>query len=275
MGELVEGDDGMFAEDVGGWTKEKHNYLSRYVDISRGVRAMYIGPNKAGATYIDPFCGPGRCRVRETGEFIDGGAVVAWKKSVAGKAPFSQMFVGDLDEARLGLCVTRLEKLGAKVTAMPGPALATVPALCKGLSRHQLHFAFVDPYNLETLDFSLIEHLSRFQRMDMLVHVSEMDLQRNFDRYVSAADSALDRFYPGWRTEVNLQQSLPSARRAIIEGWRNKVATVDNIPSPQMKRLTGGTNQRLYWLLLLAKHARAHEFWEVAANSERQGELGL
>jgi hypothetical protein len=50
MGELVPGDDGLPAEDVGQWAKEKQDLLCRYIDISRGVRARFIGPFKAGAT---------------------------------------------------------------------------------------------------------------------------------------------------------------------------------------------------------------------------------
>jgi hypothetical protein len=57
MGELVDGDDGLPAEEVGKWAKTKHESLCRYIDISRGVRRKWIAPRKAGATYIDLFCG--------------------------------------------------------------------------------------------------------------------------------------------------------------------------------------------------------------------------
>ena len=50
MGKLIDGDDGLPAEVVGAWAKEKHDYLCRYVDISRAVRTQWIGPGKAGAT---------------------------------------------------------------------------------------------------------------------------------------------------------------------------------------------------------------------------------
>lgn len=79
MGKLTDGDDGLPAEEVGVWAKEKHNYLCRYIDISRSTRAKYLGPGKAGATYVDLFCGPGRCKVRDSNEWIDGGVVAAWK----------------------------------------------------------------------------------------------------------------------------------------------------------------------------------------------------
>ncbi len=46
MGRLIEGDDGLPAEEVGSWAKEKHDYLCRYIDISRATRAKYIGDRK-------------------------------------------------------------------------------------------------------------------------------------------------------------------------------------------------------------------------------------
>jgi len=37
MGKLIDGDDGLPAEEVGIWAKEKHDYLCRYIDISRSM----------------------------------------------------------------------------------------------------------------------------------------------------------------------------------------------------------------------------------------------
>ncbi len=108
MGKLIEGDDGLPTEEVGVWAKEKHDYLWRYIAISRATRAKYLVDRNGGATYIDPFCGPGRCKVRETGEWIGGGVVAAWIKSCDGGAPFSQIYVGDLNVQRHQAAASRL-----------------------------------------------------------------------------------------------------------------------------------------------------------------------
>lgn len=102
MGDIIAGDDGLPAEEVGVWAKEKQDYLCRYIDISRGVRAKYLPPNGNGrACYIDLFCGPGRAKVRGTDEWIDGSPIAAWKKSVDGDAPFSRVVISDIDPARV------------------------------------------------------------------------------------------------------------------------------------------------------------------------------
>ena len=129
MGKLIDGDDGLPAEDVGVWAKEKHDYLCRYIDISRSTRAKFLGPGKAGATYIDLFCGPGRCKVWDSGEWIDGGVVAAWKKSREGNAPFSQVFIGDLDVLRRQAAATRLRNLGAPVVETESMR-SSVPTSC-------------------------------------------------------------------------------------------------------------------------------------------------
>jgi hypothetical protein len=41
MGKLIDGDDGLPAEEVGVWAKEKHDYLCRYIDISRSCKPAW------------------------------------------------------------------------------------------------------------------------------------------------------------------------------------------------------------------------------------------
>ncbi len=228
---------------------------------------MFI--DKAGATYIDPFCGPGRSKVIETGEFIDSGAVAAWNRSVESATPFTAIHVVDLDLKRLDLTVERLTRLKAPVRRMEGAAAQTVAALVPNLDGSALHTAFLDPYNL-ALDFTIIEELSRLKRIDILVHVSAMDLQRNLERNIAGATNTLDRFAPGWREAVDARQSIAPLRSAVIDYWRNIVAQ-RNVGTADMRLVSGTLRQPLYWLLLAAKSSLALSFWNVAVNPEKQG----
>lgn len=273
MGKLIDGDDGLPAEEVGVWAKEKHDYLCRYIDISRAVRTQWIGQGKAGATYIDPFCGPGRCRVRDTGEWIDGGVVAAWKKSRDGGAPFTQVFIGDLDVQRRESAANRLRRLGAPVVEIDGAAVQSVRQIVGRLNPYGLHFAFLDPFNLEALDFDIINSLSALRRIDMLVHVNQMDLQRNLISNATAEESAFDTFAPGWRDKVDIVRGQNEIRQRVFQYWRDQVANLGVWPSAEMKLITGSKNQPLYWLLLAAKHDLAHKFWATASNVEGQGKL--
>jgi three-Cys-motif partner protein len=270
MGKLIDGDDGLPAEEVGVWAKEKHDYLCRYIDISRSTRAKYLGPRKGGATYIDLFCGPGRCKVRDSGEWIDGGAVAAWKKSREGNAPFSQVFIGDLDNERRQAAATRLRNLGAPVVEIDGAAVDAVKEIIAQLNVYGLHFAFLDPFDLAALNFDIIVALSALKRIDMLVHVSQMDLQRNVVTYATTDNSPFDAFAPGWREKVSIFQGQQELRQQIFQFWRDKVAGLGVWPSTDMRLLTGSNNQPLYWLLMAAKHSLPHKFWATASNVEGQ-----
>ncbi|OJW45942.1 MAG: hypothetical protein BGO60_03355 [Thiobacillus sp. 65-1059] len=273
MGKLIDGDDGLPAEDVGIWAKEKHDYLCRYIDISRAVRAQWTGPGRAGATYIDPFCGPGRCKVRETGEWIDGGAVAAWKKSQDGGAAFTQVYIGDLNPQCREAAAKRLRRLGAPVVEIEGSAVQSVQRIVASLNPYGLHFAFLDPFNLEALDFGVIDALSALTRIDMLIHVNQMDLQRNLVSNATADESAFDVFAPGWRDAVQVIQGQQGLRHQVFQYWRDKVASLGVWPPPEMRLITGSKNQPLYWLLLAAKHELARKFWVTASNVEGQRNL--
>jgi three-Cys-motif partner protein len=271
VGDLIDGDDGLPAEDVGVWVKDKHDLLCRYVDITKSARAKYLPPNKGGATYIELFCGPGRCLVRETGEWIDGSVVAAWKKSVEGRRPFTRVIIGDADPIRLGACERRLGALNAPVLALSGEAKDTAFRARQGAPTYGLNLAFLDPFNLETLDFSIIETLAKLKRIDIMVHVSTMDLQRNLDVHLTANDSAFDAFAPGWRDALEIR-SKARTREDLLSYWRDLVARTGIWTSDDVRLIRGTRNQRLYWLLLAAKHDLAHKFWKIVSK-DAQGEL--
>jgi len=272
VGDLVQGDDGLVAEDVGVWAKEKHELLCRYVDITRSVRTKFLGPGKAGATYIDLFSGTGKARLRRTGEFIDGSCVAAWKMSVQRGAPFSRVYIADADANRLQAAEERLKRAGAPVIAINGQAQNTIRQILSQLNRHALHFAFIDPFNLGAFDFSIMAQLASLKRIDILVHVSKMDLQRNLGFNLTAQQNAFDIFAPGWKTNVNLHQTHKGIRKEVFEYWQSEVAKLGIAPSAEMRLITGSRNQHLYWLLLAAKHNLAHTFWKSAID-DGQGAL--
>jgi three-Cys-motif partner protein len=266
-------DDGLPVDEVGGWAKEKHSYLRRYLDISCAARKKYIGEGKGGAVYFDLFCGAGASKIRTTGELIDGGAVAAWKTSRDSGAPFTDIYISDLDEEKLDACATRLRNLRAPVHSIHASAVDAAGSMVSAVNGYALHFAFVDPYNLEALDFRVISALSKLKRIDLLIHLSAMDLQRNLSVNLAAGDSAFDTFAPGWRKKVDISGTQQEVRRRVVEYWRELIANLGVWASAEQRLITGEKNQPLYWLLIAARHELAHKFWKTAANPEGQGDL--
>jgi hypothetical protein len=58
MAELITGDDGLPAEEVGAWAKEKHARLRRYLKLASGPRKKFLTGRAGSATFIDLFAEP-------------------------------------------------------------------------------------------------------------------------------------------------------------------------------------------------------------------------
>jgi three-Cys-motif partner protein len=267
------GDDGLPLDEVGPWAKEKHERLRKYVDISRATRRKFVeGPG--GATYVDLYCGAGRAVIRDTGEIIDGSPIVAFKCARDGGVPFSEFYIADVSDELCRAAEGRILEVGGNPRTEIGPAAATVSRIVDRLNPYGLHFAFLDPFNLQDLPFSVFEAFSRLRRIDLLVHVSAQDLQRNLHSYTRPGDDRLDQFAPGWRETVDLEQSQHGIRAAILAHWATKVKAL-GLPPAQHAELVSGTlrNQRLYWLIFLSRNDFAKQLWNRIRSLSGQGDL--
>jgi three-Cys-motif partner protein len=247
--------DGLWVENVGPWANEKLKILTDYVQICSGTRQKY-----AHCSFIDVFSGPGKSRIRTSGALIDGSPVAAFKQAQS-SSPFSQIYISDADEDLLKSATGRLKSLGAPVISVDGPASTALPSIVRAINQYGLHLALLDPHNLGTLSFDLFETLAKLNHVDVIVHVSLGDLQRNVDRYSSEDYQQFDRFAPGWRENVRTNVNQTSLRASILEYWTDKVAGLGLPRAKHCELIRGTQSQRLYWLMLLAKHDLAHRFW--------------
>ena len=156
-----------------------------------------------------------------------------------------------------------------------GEAEETIDAIAQKLNPHGLHFAFLDPYKLDPLPFSILEKLARFKRMDMLIHVSIHDFQRNLRLYMQERGGPLGRFAPGWRDVVNQKGTDRNVRIAIFKHWLALIRNLDMAASQgiDIEKVVGTNRQPLYWLVLVARHDLAHEFWNKIRNVSQQHEF--
>ncbi|UGB44645.1 three-Cys-motif partner protein TcmP [Frateuria edaphi] len=263
----VDPHDGLRRAIVGGWAPEKHLRLRKYVDITRAVRGKF-GRN---ATYIDLYCGPGRARLREAGDIVDGSAIVAATEA-ASKNPYREIIIGDLDPLNVEACQERLNRLGiANVRAFTGTALEVAGKVLPTLNPTGFNLAFLDPFNIEALPFGVIETLAQAKHMDLLIHVSIMDLQRNVRSMMMSGK--LDAFAPGWEKTVNRGATNSTLVMQVFEHWRNLLASMGYLISDNIERVRGNRNQPLYWLVLAAKHDLADKLWGEVSQVEPQRRL--
>lgn len=263
--------DGLPASEVGAWTDEKHERLRRYVDSSHGARRRF-----KSRSYVDLYCGPGRSWVRETGAFIDGSPLVAFDSAAKHRDQFTEILISDARPEYLAAAERRLQTRGAKVRSFSGEANAIINQVIASLDPRGLHFAFLDPYNLGDLPFSVIEKLASVKRMDLLIHVSAMDLKRDLHNYILPdGPKDLDNFAPGWRNHVNTKRRQDIVRQEIFDYWRSLIKNLGTSPNDCIEVVENSKGADLYWLVFVARHALAHKLWQAVSNVSRQGRLSL
>jgi three-Cys-motif partner protein len=105
--------DNLMADIVGPWAIEKHERLRKYIDAYRSARAKFLPPKgTGGAAYIDLFSGPGRSQIEDSGEFIDGSPIVAYKAAQISGTRFSDLHFNDLDQENVDVLRQRIARLG-------------------------------------------------------------------------------------------------------------------------------------------------------------------
>jgi three-Cys-motif partner protein len=120
---------------------------------------------------------------------------------------------------------------------------------------------------LGTLSFTLFQQLARLKYVDVLVHVSVADLQRNTGRYSAEDHDQFDEFAPGWRDEIGTDMNNQALRREILKYWTKKIEALGLPRAEHCELVTGSRDQRLYWLIFLARHQLARKLW-TAISSE-------
>jgi three-Cys-motif partner protein len=120
----------------------------------------------------------------------------------------------------------------------------------------------------------VLEAFSRLKRIDMLIHVSAQDLQRNLHSYTKLDDDRLERVMPGWRKGVDLRQSQQATRAALLAYWASKIEALGLPPAKHVELVSGiSRNQRLYWLVFVSRSDFAKSLWDKIRNVSGQGQL--
>lgn len=257
--------------DVGSWAETKLKLLTNYVQASSATRRKY---QHNSPSYIDVFCGAGRSKIRETGRYIDGSPVAAYKQSLASGVPFSELHVSDLDRELAEATERRLKNISTPVHVYQGDAETNLKRIVGKINPYGLHFAFLDPFNLESLSFSLFKTLAKLRHIDILVHVSTFDMQLNIRSYSAAHHRQLDNFAPGWKETIGSKPNQFTSRASLIEYWAQQVKLLGFKRTEYEPLISAPKGQRLYWLIFLSRNDFARELWEKI-KLEKQGTLDL
>ena len=155
---------------------------------------------------------------------------------------------------------------GAPVKKFDGAAADTVMRMADEVPRRALCLAYLDPYNLAYLSFSIIERLARLEYIDFAVHFSLMDLTRNVDMELGPARDRFSDASPGWRDRVP-DLSKTNLPNWFFEDWRKQVAHLGFSVSHEMPLVRDDQGRPLYRLVFFTRHAFPDRIWgDIAKN---------
>ena len=251
-------------DGVGKWVPEqKHTLLAKMIGGTRGARSKW-----SNRILIDPFCGPGRIQVKGEAFTRDGGTLVAWRQASDHQVAFTKVLIGDLDEDRVKACEARLKALGAPVESFVGSAVDTVKEMQNRIPGKSLCLAYIDPYNLEYLSFSIIEELAKLKNVDFAVHFSTMDMIRNVDLELDPNRARFDDAAPGWRAALGGDKlSKGQLPQAFFAYWQGLVEKCGFSVSKEMPLVTNDQNRPIYRLVFFSRHSFPNFIWDDIAKS--------
>jgi three-Cys-motif partner protein len=245
---------------VGSWVPhQKHKLLCDYLYATQ--HAWKSWPNRI---LIDPFAGPGRIQVRSETETREGGTILAWR-TLADVAPFTKVLIGDIDGERAAACESRLAAVGAPVHAFVGPAAETVHQMVARVPKGSLCIAYIDPYNLQYLSFSILKALAVL-RVDFVINFSVMDLRRNVDNETNPDRARFDDAAPGWRDHIDDRViSRSNLSTEFFKYWRGLVTALGFEHSEEMPYVLNDYGAPLYRMVLFARHKLPKRIWADVA----------
>lgn len=270
------GPDGLAVQCVGEWAEhEKHEYLRRYIDATRQTRRKFLVPGRhgrpGGAGYVDLYAGPGKVRLRDSGEVFDGSPLIALGHD---EAPFTTVVLCDIDDENVSTLRARTAAHADRTQIIPGDCNAVVDRIVAALPEYGLNIAFVDPFKLEPLHFGTLAKLAALERLDLVVNFPTQDAKRNLQHYLKPGNETLDRALgtPAWRESVHSPSDVHRVLDILIAqleglgytGTRNRTIPV-----------TQSTNAELYRLIFASKHPLGDKIWTSVTTHSARGQRGF
>lgn len=278
---VQKGSDGLPVRCVGLWAKDKYFYLGRYFEI---FTAAMRNKWKGELYYIDLFAGCGKCRVRETGEEIDGSALI----SLSVRYPFKRYFLVELNADAADALRKRIENSLYKdrVHLIQGDCNEKIDEIIAEIPEKSLSLAIIDPTGLH-IKFDTIQKLTKDRRVDLVITYPEgMDIKRNLSRYIKQSHSILDDYIGDkyWRKlfpqdiKDIVQLTSSHIEKKLIDYYKGNLGKLGYNEIKSGEEILIKSSQRnlpLYYLLFASKHPLGHTFWRKISSITPTGQMKL
>jgi three-Cys-motif partner protein len=255
--------DGLPLQCVGAWSQDKHDYLQRYIDATRGPRARYLPPRGiGGAAFVDLFAGPGLACVPGKRDPVEGSPLIAMNHS---GAPFSKLILCEIDEDNVTTLRKRTANAGSRTNIIFGDCNARIDEIVRLIPSHGLNIALVDPFRPSALLWETLRILGR----DFIIHFPTGPIKRNFSK--PGFHETIDRIVgtPDWRSAVKSSEDVPK----LIDYLRSSLASIgytgDSVRSLPVEN---SKDNVLYHLVFATKHELGNNIWQSVARITPRGD---
>jgi three-Cys-motif partner protein len=245
-------DDGLPTPKIGSWGEEKYRHVQLYASLFvKSMRSKWDA-----LIYLDLFAGSGRSQIRGTGRIVSASPLLILGLPDA----FDKYIFCEEDKKFAEALETRCRRdfPGRKLTVIKGNANASVDDIIAemprpGRNKKVLGFCFLDPFQMQNLEFLTIKTLSQ-RFMDFLVLIpSSMDANRNEQNYIRHQNKTLENFVgeADWRSRWSKEKVTgKSFENFVVEEFGRSMQKLGYI-DPGLKEarlIKTDENLRLYRL---------------------------
>ena len=271
---FVTASDGLPALEVAAHTKEKEFVIERIVGIfNTGMQKHWDR-----RYYVDPFAGPGVCRIKETVAEIDGSPIIAAKS----KFKFTDYFLGDRNADCLTALTQRIDNLLSpqenKVNYYQNDADTAVSRMLPELppATSSLGLAVFDPWGWD-FSFETIAELTEARRIDLVINFPIGYIKRNWEKELPQLDKFMngDTYRRPFRAAMRRENPGETPARALLDAYAEELQKIgynfvrDNVFVENSRRVM------LYGLLFASKHSRGADFWDKVTKRTESGQLRM
>jgi three-Cys-motif partner protein len=258
--------DGLLARKSGDWAKRKLYYLRNYCGIT--TTAMR---KKWRLLYLDVMAGPGRCKIKETGEEFPGSPFVAMDYDF-----HDFIFIeGDPNLAdALKQRVAKHAKSGL-VKVIPADWIEVAKRGELRFDDATLVVAFVDPTGISQLPMAAMLELTKNRHIDLLVTIQHsLGITLNVHQYFKSASgqTAMDAFLDTAKWREWKWKKASEVGRMAIEAFSKYIQQQDFIGT---RHISVAEGQPLYRFTLFSRHRLAEKFWNEILKLDEGGQREL
>jgi len=277
-------DDSLLMRPSGRWAIEKLDYVARYINVfETSMRNKW-----SVRYYVDLMAGPGKNRLKETGQIILGSPLLALITTY----PFTGYFFADLSEGNTQALQQRCTASPhcERVNILTSDCNVLVENIVVRIKRddwRSLNLAFLDPEGLE-LKWETVAKLASVRRMDLIINYPQGGLNRCMRQAFEAEHKTIvDLFFGGqeWREVYRsyLQRRLRgSIHRHLVDLYKGKLQNLgyqevrrDDETGDEPLIRNAARRAPMYRLLFASKHLLGHEFWQSILKRDVYGQRRL